>query len=743
MANNLPLTATTFVGRAELSAAMHSRLASAPLVTLTGPGGAGKTRLALEFARNALADFAGGVWLIDLAPVESADEVIAAVGAPLGVTAPGSGAPPLLVEQVAERRMLLVLDNCEHVLEPVAALVRRLVESCPQLRIVCTSREPLGLISEAIIAVGPLPDPADAVALFVDRARAVDPGFDPASDDDAVLAEICARLDNLPLAIELAAPWVRVAAPADLLPIVGRFDVVAGTRRDLPARQRTMRATVEWSHGLLSGDEQVLWRRLAVFRGTFDLPAVSAVCGGPALRPTVPADAVEPLVAQLVQRSMLAVERRATSAVRYRLLETMRDLATDRLAGCGEAEAVHDRHFAHYLAAAEQIDTARRRSGSDADTDRLVPDADNYRAALAWGLVRDPRGALRLATALEPFWMIRSVSEGREWLLRALDRVPEPTLARARALVVPPLVVAGGLAWPRARGMIESAIEIFTLHGDETGAALAQLTLALSAFFHGELAEALRVVEEVRRDGSASGVGSHALIRSRSAVYRAGIVSFRPRQLLDGVAELSAALDVARDAGDSWGTGLALMLLGLAEIRAHRAEAARGHLDAALRSRMQAGVTASAIGGCGQLVLDTDPRRALVLLDAAVALRERSGVPRFPVPVQAQLAPVRAAAARRLAPAVVQRCREQARALTTEEAVALARTPPPAANGLTARQQEIALLAAGGLTNRMIAQQLGVSVRTVETHVNAVLHTLRLRSRTQLADWAREAQLIT
>jgi DNA-binding CsgD family transcriptional regulator len=288
--------------------------------------------------------------------------------------------------------------------------------------------------------------------------------------------------------------------------------------------------------------------------------------------------------------------------------------------------------------------------------------------------------------------------------------------------------------------MIESSIDIFVGHGDETGAALARLTLALSAFFHGELAEALRVVEQVPRDGLASG---HALVRSRSVVYRAAIVSFLPRRLLDGIADLSAALEVAQAARDSWGNGLALMLLGLAEIRAQRRQAARGHLDAALQSRLQAGVTASAIGGCGQLALDTDPRRALVLLDAAVALRERAGVPRFPVPVQGQLAPVRAAAARRLAPGVVARCREQARALTTEEAVALARTPPPAANGLTARQQEIALLAADGHTNRMIAQQLGVSVRTVETHVNAVLHTLGLRSRRQLADWARETQLIT
>ena len=738
--NNLPLTGTSFVGRADLLTEIAARLEVAPVVTLVGPGGAGKTRLAVEFATGALTDYPSGVRLIDFSPVESADRVIAEAAGPLGVAAP---AVDLLVEQLADRRVLLLLDNCEHLVEPITAMVRRLIESCPRLRLLCTSREPLGLGAESIVGVGPLGRTADAIALFLDRARAAAPGFEAAAADRKVLADICARLDNLPLAIELAAPWVRVATPAELLPMVSRFDVVPATRRDLPARQRTMRATVQWSHGLLSGDEQTLLRRLAVFRGTFDLAAVTAVCAGSAPPPTaprpsvptpaLPAPAVAPLAARLAERSMLAVDRGTGTGTRYRLLETIRDLATERLTASGEMGWLRARHFAHFLATAEGIDTQRRRSGSDRQAGRLIPDGDNFRAALGWALEHDPSGALRLATALEPYWMIRSVGEGRRWLQRTLDRAPEPTPIRARALVVPPLVVAGGIPWPQAREMIESAIGIFTLHGDDDGAASARLTLALSAFFHGELVTALRIVDDVRL--------TSPLTRSRRAVYRAGILSFTPRRLPEGLAGLADALAIAQDVGDTWGAGLALTLLGLAEIRANRVEQAGTHLVAALRSRLQAGVTASAMGGLGELAVAREPRRALVLLDAAVALRERSGVPHFPVPVDAQLAPARAAAARRLAPAVVQRCHEHARTLTTDEAIEFACTPG-AASRLTARQQEVALLAANGLTNRTIAEQLHLSVRTVETHVNAALSELGLHSRIQLADWAREADLI-
>jgi predicted ATPase len=328
-------------------AGLESTVEAATVVTLVGPGGVGKTRLAVEFARGRLPAFPDGVWVVDLSPVGSPDRVASEVAAAFGVTAGAGDQVRLLTEQVGDRSVLLVLDNCEHVIDAVADLVGRVVGACPAVKVVCTSREPLGVAAEALVVVEPLDGP-DAVALFVDRARAVDPGFVAAPADLDVLATVCARLDNLPLAIELAAPWVRVVALPDLFTVAGRLDVGPATRRDLPARQRTMRATVEWSYGRLTDDQRTLLRRLAAFSGTFDLPAVSAVCGEP------PLDATQcpPLIAQLVERSMVSTVRAPAGSVRYRLLETIRDLAAARLDASGEVAALRGRHFGYYLSLA-------------------------------------------------------------------------------------------------------------------------------------------------------------------------------------------------------------------------------------------------------------------------------------------------------------------------------------------------------------------------------------------------------
>ena len=475
-----------------------------------------------------------------------------------------------------------------------------------------------GLAAEVTLPVGPL-SRADAVSLLVDRARAADPGFVPG--DRALLASVCERVDDLPLAIELAAPWVRIAATADLPALAGRSDLGGSTRRDLPARQQTMRATVRWSHDLLTGDEQVLLRRTAVFRGSADLAAVTAVCAGGCLPP----DRIGALVARLAEQSVLAVVRPPDGRVRYRLLDVVRDLAAEQLGAAGETPELGRRHVAHYLARAGHVDGARRRSGADAAVAELVADADNHRAALEWGLRHDPQGALRLAVALEAFWMVCSVGEGREWLLQALERAPGPTLDRARALVVPPLVVAGGLPWERVRPMIGTAEEIFTAHSDGPGAALARQTFVLSAFFHGRLAEALRASEPPVRDGP-------ALLRARAAVYRGTVLAYTPRRSGEGCRLLATGLAAAQEVGDGWGAGLASTMLGLADLRSGRPDAAWPRLVAALSGRLQAGVTAAALGGTAQLALARDPRWALTLLEAAEALRDRSGGAVLPGP---------------------------------------------------------------------------------------------------------------
>ncbi len=729
---NLPLTGTSFHGRATRLAEVTAALANAPVVTLVGPGGVGKTRLALEVARARQASFPAGVWLVDLGPV-GADRVVAEVAGPLGVATPteaGAAAESLVVEQLGDRRLLLLLDNCEHVVDAVAGLVARLAGACPLLRVLCTSREPLGLAAEVVVPVDPL-DEGAAVALFLDRARAVDPGFAASADEVDRLPSVCARLDNLPLAIELAAPWVRLASVAELPRLVGRYELTPSTRRDLPARQRTMRATALWSHDLLDATQQVLLRRLAIFPDTFDLAAVAAVVAGPPLD----AGTVEEPLAQLVERSMVKVHRTG-EGTRYRLLETIRDLAAERLPAV-EGAALRRRHFAHCLATAERVDAERRRTGSDRAVSTLLADGAGFRAALAWAMDHDAPGAMRLATALEPYWMIRSIDEGRDWLLRALAAAPARTPDRARALVVPPLVVAGGLPWPRCRELISTAIAIFVEHDDAAGAAMARLMLALAAFMHGELREAATAVEQVR-----DGACDHPLVRARTAIYGGVVASFRARQPADALRSLADGAAAAAALGDTWGEGLALTLLGLAEARAARQDPARAHLTTVLRSRLQGGVTATAMVGMALLHLPKDPRRALTVLEAAVALRERTGVPAFPVSVQRVLDDAHAQAARRVAAAVARTCRDRARALSNSEAVAMACAGPAMTDPLTARQQEVAALVAGGLSNRAVAERLHLSVRTVESHVARALDTLGLADRAQLAAWAHEAGLV-
>jgi predicted ATPase/DNA-binding CsgD family transcriptional regulator len=649
---------------------------------------------------------------------------------------PGAGdLLALLTEYLGARCVLLVLDNCEHVVDDVALLVERLVRACPNLRVLCTSRAPLDLGAEVAYRVEPLPKSADAVQLFLERARAAAPDIAFTAADVAVLAQICDRLDRLPLAIELAAPWLRMMMPAELWRRLSEgLDVVAGNRRDLPARQRTIRATLEHSYRLLDVADQILFRRLAVFAGSFAAQAVEDVCSLPPVdRPMV----VERLT-RLRDRSMLVVERQVTGPTRYRLLETLRGYAALELAASRENAALQRRHFGYYLALAERIDRDRHRTGSDHAVGTLVADEQNLRAALAWGLEHEPVGALRLAAALEAFWMIRSVAEGRDWLRHSLAAVPDGAAARARALIVSPLVVAGGIPWPEARRMIATSKASYDAQGDREGSAMADLTMALSALFNGELDEAQRVVEEALRVyDDIDGVLFHA----RAITYLGAVLSLRPGSFEGKRRVLAEAAAYTTRVGDSWAQGLALTMLGLTELRAGNRPAALRSLQAALRGRMRGGVTASAVGAIGMSVLDSDPRLALTLLDAATAIRDRAGVGQFPVPLQREFTRGRAAAERRLSAATVRRCRLRGRTLSTADALALASAqadPTPVGQRLTVRQEEVTALVADGLTNREIAAELQLSVRTVETHVNNVLTQLNLHSRGQLADWVQE-----
>ncbi len=437
-AHNLPRALTSFVGRARERAEIARLLERTRLLTLTGPGGCGKTRLALEAARTAVETTPDGVWLVELAglgePALVPQAALTALGVPVPAQRPATEA---LVAHLAGRRALLVLDNCEHLIEACARLAEAVLLGAPEVRVLATSREPLRCPGEIAWRVPSLSLPdgddvkrSEAARLFADRAAAARPGSDLARDDAATVAELCRRLDGMPLALELAAARTAALSPAQIAArLADSLDVLASGSRTALTRQQTLRATIAWSHDLLTGSERVLFRRLAVFAGGFPLDAAEDVCaGGPIDRRHV-AD----LLARLVDKSLLAAEQ-AGHEVRFRVLDTIRQFAAERLDASREHDRVALRHLDWCLALAAAHDPMS--AGRGRSLRRLELDRDNLRAGLAFALRRDPHGALLLATRLWRFWLDRSAFvEGTRWLDAVLEAAPEATPMRVEALL--------------------------------------------------------------------------------------------------------------------------------------------------------------------------------------------------------------------------------------------------------------------------------------------------------------------
>jgi predicted ATPase/class 3 adenylate cyclase len=429
--NNLPAELSSFIGRKQELAAVGDALARARLVTLTGAGGAGKTRLALQVAADQIEHHPDGVWLVDLAGLADPGLVTQAVLSALRVPElPGRPALEVLTGYLASRDVLVVLDNCEHVIGSAAEVVEALLRAAPKARFIATSREPLNVPGEVSWRVpslslseggsaAPGEDGSEAVALFVERARSADPSFALTPEREAVVATITRRLDGLPLAIELAAARVRALSVDEIAArLHDRFRLLTGGARTALPRQRTLEAAVAWSYDLLEENERRLFARLSIFAGSFDLDAVEAVCSADPIQ----REQILDLLTRLVDKSLVSVVHTG-DATRYRLLETLRDYARNRLAASGDAQGVQDAHTRWAVAFAESAGGQLQGPDQASRLQEIAASRDDLRAALARTLeVGDPESGLRIMVGLTTLWQVTGMREARSWLEQLLER---------------------------------------------------------------------------------------------------------------------------------------------------------------------------------------------------------------------------------------------------------------------------------------------------------------------------------
>jgi len=562
VSQRLPVHFTSFVGRDKQLTQVRELLADSRLVTLTGAGGVGKTRAAVEIAAQLAGEFADGVWYVDLAPITDPAVVPIRAARAFGLPdQPGRSTMDTLTRFVAERQMLVVLDNCEHLLDATAALVVALLEACSRLTLLATSREPIGVAGEVSWRVPSLSLVDEAIELFIDRARHARPDFDVSDDNAAAVAEICRRLDGVPLAIELAAARVRALSLAEIVDgLHHRFRLLTGGSRTAVRRQQTLRASVDWSHTLLTEPERILFRRLAVFTGGFDLDAAQAVAGGGDIERYQILDQLT----LLVDKSLVVADDGGGST-RYRLLETVRQYAAEKLGESGEADAVRSRHRDYYTSLAAAVDAP---AGSDYEQrlDQAEMEIDNLRAAFGWSCENsDTALALALASSLEPLWITRGrPREGLAWFDTVL------TNEVAQDAEVAPAVRARALADKAMLDMMFSAADsvdraqqalALARHIDDPAVLARALTACgFTAAYNAELAGAyFAEAIELARESHDRWRLSQILAWQANAAIAAG----------DPIAARAAAeegRDLAEAIGDRFDSRNCRMCLGLAQI---------------------------------------------------------------------------------------------------------------------------------------------------------------------------------
>ncbi|PWK87277.1 non-specific serine/threonine protein kinase [Lentzea atacamensis] len=754
--SGLPLELSSFVGRRREVDEVRRLLSASRLVTLTGPGGVGKTRLALEVSRIVHRAFPDGVVLVELDELRDAELVANAVALAVGMREAGRTSLEMLIDYLSSRRLLLVLDNSEHLVDAVAGLSHALLQTCHELRILSTSRECLGIAGEAVMPVPPLTLPAlerplgeqelngsEAVTLFAERAASVRLGFTVNSANGDVVAEICQRLDGLPLAIELAAARVRALSEKDILArLLDRPQSLTAGQRLLPARQQTLRSCIEWSHGLCSDAEKLLWARLSVFAGGFELDAAEDVCSGAGLA----VEEVLSTVASLLDKSVLVADQHG-DVMRYRMLETIREFGVEQLDRTGEHADLLRRHRDFHLGLIDQANADWVSSRQVFWFARLDREHANVQAAVDYCL-KEPgelEAAFRMLSGLFHFyWWGRGwAREGRLWLGRALDRPSPPSVERARALLTDGSLAAADGQFDDSLRRLADARTIEAVVNDPAITAFACWVEGSVDLYSGDLPAAISVFERgiaVLAPGVDVPRRLDLMVSYSSAVGLAGDVA-------RATACHEEWLRITEPAGECFHRSYALWSMGIFAMAQGDHDRAAGLYRESIRLRRDIrdltgiGWSVESLSWVEAALGHVEP--AATLLGAADRVWE---IMARPLRTYQHMYPYHEETERvgrkRLGDKGFDEAFGRGRSMTIDEAMAysLGEEPEAAApveppSVLTRREREIAGLIAEGLTSREIADRLVISVRTAETHTENILTKLGFKSRVQVATW--------
>jgi predicted ATPase/DNA-binding CsgD family transcriptional regulator len=751
---NIPAEATSFVGRRQELAETRKTLSGARLVSLVGPGGVGKTRLAVRIAGDLGRGFAGGAWWVELAEIRDAALVTNAVVAALDLRDQAATQPlQVLLSYLRDSELLLVLDNCEHVLDASARLVAEVLRAAPNVRVMTTTREPLQVAGEHVVPVPPLGLPPagggetlsqlrqnEAVSLFTERAVAASGTFELTSSNQSAVVHLCRRLDGLPLAIELAAVRTRVLTAEQILDrLTDRFALLTGGGRAALPRQQTLRTTIDWSHDLLASGEQRLLRRLCVFAGRFTVDDAESVC---AFGEGTAGQALDVLSA-LVEKSLVMKED-VRGVACYRLHETMREYAILRLQDAAEEEVLGESHLEYYrMRCREAEDDARHRTLEWLQWVEL--EIDNIRSALGRCLAAsDWRRGLELAVSIGYYWVTRGTTESIRWFDELLAVAAGASDVPARAYHF-----RGWLSMLQADSEAARPWLARAIAAARASEQLAQLSESLSTAANaenmaGDAVAARRLLDEA--ETLAPGV--HSYPASIGLIQARAIAAFFEGDLDTAKAASSAGARLSREAGDLYSLQTMLMYLGQVAMLAGDIAASKPRFLDALRiarridDRITQYVLLSLLSW--HAALSGHPRVAAQLLGAAETLGSRAGAG-ITGPAMPLLARANDAAANALGAATFEAEYEAGRRMGREAALRVALSEsahvdvgPSAdvtAGPLAKREAEVARLVAEGLTNKQIGKRLFISERTVATHVRNILNKLGFDSRAQIASW--------